>query len=141
CSKSRDDAPPSVGHGTPGRVTASHSATLRDGCGLPLARRGSRLASPPEAAAGAAGPLPEPVADRRTAGRAPGGRAGYLIRSGAVVTVDPDLGILPRGDVRVRDGQIAEVGTDLSADGDEVIDASRMIVMPGFVETHFHMWS
>jgi cytosine/adenosine deaminase-related metal-dependent hydrolase len=71
----------------------------------------------------------------------PRDRGEYLIKGGAVVSVDPEIGILPSGDVHVRDGAIVDVGEELSADGAEVIDASRMIVMPGLVETHFHMWS
>jgi cytosine/adenosine deaminase-related metal-dependent hydrolase len=58
-----------------------------------------------------------------------------------VVTVDEILGTLPRADVLVRDGRIAGVGPDLAAADAEVIDASDMIVMPGFVDTHYHMWS
>ena len=50
-------------------------------------------------------------------------------------------GVLPRGDVHVRDGRIEAVGPDLAAAGAEVIDATDMIVMPGFVDTHYHMWS
>jgi 5-methylthioadenosine/S-adenosylhomocysteine deaminase len=71
----------------------------------------------------------------------PAVRGTYLIRGGAVVTVDAALGVLPRADVLVRDGRIAGVGPDLPADGAEVIDAADMIVMPGFVDTHYHMWS
>ena len=66
-----------------------------------------------------------------------------LIRGGTVVSVDPGIGTLIGADVLVRDGRIAEVGRGLGG-GDrdaEVVDASRMIVMPGLVETHWHMWS
>ncbi len=68
-------------------------------------------------------------------------RGHYLLKGGAVVTVDPALGVLPRGDVHVRDGRIEAVGAELSAPGADTIDATDMIVMPGFVDTHYHMWS
>jgi 5-methylthioadenosine/S-adenosylhomocysteine deaminase len=69
------------------------------------------------------------------------GRGHYLIKNGAVITVDPATGVLPRGDVQVRDGRIEAVGPDLTAAGAETIDATDMIVMPGFIDTHYHMWS
>ena len=68
-------------------------------------------------------------------------RRRYLVRGGAVVTVDPALGVLPRADVLIDDGAIAGVGRDLDASGAKVVDATDMIVLPGFVNTHFHMWS
>jgi cytosine/adenosine deaminase-related metal-dependent hydrolase len=68
-------------------------------------------------------------------------RGHYLIKGGAVVTVDSALGVLPRGDVHVRDGRIEAVAPDVLAPGAETIDATDMIVMPGFVDTHYHMWS
>jgi 5-methylthioadenosine/S-adenosylhomocysteine deaminase len=64
-----------------------------------------------------------------------------LIRGGTVVTVDPALGTIAGADVLIRDGRIAEVGQVGSSPGAETIDASGMIVMPGLVETHVHMWS
>ena len=68
-----------------------------------------------------------------------------VIRGGTVVSVDPAIGTLNEADVLVRDGRIAEVGRGLGggagARDAEVVDASRMIVMPGLVETHWHMWS
>lgn len=68
-------------------------------------------------------------------------RGSYLIRNGAVITVDRATGVLPRADVLVRNGVIARIGQDLSAPGAQVIDATDMIVMPGFVNSHYHMWS
>ncbi|MGH2843079.1 MAG: amidohydrolase family protein [Solirubrobacteraceae bacterium] len=81
------------------------------------------------------------TAEDDTAGREPGDRAEYLIKGGAVVSVDPEIGIVAPADVHVRRGAIVAIGRELVADGAEVIDASRMIVMPGLIETHFHMWS
>ena len=65
-----------------------------------------------------------------------------LIKGGHVVTVDPDLGDLPVGDVLATDGVITAVGTDLrpaTADA-EVIDAVGRLVIPGLVDTHRHVW-
>lgn len=72
---------------------------------------------------------------------APVGRGAYLIKNGAVITVDPKLGVLPRADVLVRNGVIEAVGENLNGAGVETIDAEDMIVMPGFIDTHYHMWS
>jgi 5-methylthioadenosine/S-adenosylhomocysteine deaminase len=63
-----------------------------------------------------------------------------LIRNGFVVSMDPDVGDLPNGDVLVDDGKIAEIGRGLEASEVEEIDATGMIVMPGFVDTHRHTW-
>jgi 5-methylthioadenosine/S-adenosylhomocysteine deaminase len=68
-------------------------------------------------------------------------RGNYLIKNGAVITVDPTLGTLPRADIHVSNGRIEAIGPDLAVAGAETIDATDMIVMPGFVETHHHMWS
>ncbi|GHJ38482.1 amidohydrolase family protein [Streptomyces sp. TS71-3] len=63
-----------------------------------------------------------------------------LIRGGTVMTVDPHLGDIDTGDVLVEDGRISAVGKDLRADGARLIDASDMIVMPGLVDSHRHLW-
>ena len=68
-------------------------------------------------------------------------RGHYLIKNGALITVDPLRGVLPRADVHVRDGRIEAIGPDLQVAGAEIIDATDMIVMPGLVDTHHHMWS
>jgi len=72
---------------------------------------------------------------------APVARGHYLVKNGSVITVDPSRGVLPRADVQVRDGRIEAISPDLQVAGAEIIDATDMIVMPGFVDTHHHMWS
>ena len=69
-------------------------------------------------------------------------RGEHLIRGGTVVSMDPAIGIVEGGDVHVRDGAIVAVGPGpIDAPGADVIPAEDMIVMPGLIETHFHMWS
>jgi 5-methylthioadenosine/S-adenosylhomocysteine deaminase len=62
-----------------------------------------------------------------------------LLRGGHVVTVDPGLGELPKGDVLIDVDTIAEVGPEIQADA-EVVDVTGRIVIPGFVDTHRHTW-
>ena len=64
-----------------------------------------------------------------------------LITGGHVVTLDDVLGDVPGGDVRVRDGVIAEIGIGLRAGPDaEVVDAQGRLVIPGLIDTHRHVW-
>ncbi|MET2010249.1 amidohydrolase family protein [Microbacterium chocolatum] len=64
-----------------------------------------------------------------------------VLRGGIVLTMDDAHTVLPRGDVLVVDGTIADVGVDLTVpDGTFEIDATGGIVMPGMVDTHRHMW-
>ena len=67
-------------------------------------------------------------------------RGEILLRGGQVLTMDATLGDLAAGDVHIRDGAIVAVGPQLQAPGAEVIDCSDMIVLPGFVDTHWHLW-
>lgn len=64
-----------------------------------------------------------------------------LIRGGCIVTVDPKLGVLDRGDILVRDGVIAEIAGQIAApEGAQIVEASGRIIAPGFVDTHRHTW-
>jgi 5-methylthioadenosine/S-adenosylhomocysteine deaminase len=62
-----------------------------------------------------------------------------LIRGGSVVSMDPDVGDIPNADVLVEGDTIAQIGPDISADAQE-IDATGMVVIPGFIDTHRHTW-
>ena len=68
--------------------------------------------------------------------------ARTLISGALLLTMDDELGTIPRGDVLIEDARIAAVGPDLPREGDvEVVDACGHIVLPGFVDTHRHMWA
>lgn len=63
-----------------------------------------------------------------------------LIKGGTVLTLSDKVANFNQGDVLVSDGVIEDVGPGLRARDAEVIDASEAIVMPGFVDTHRHLW-
>ena len=69
------------------------------------------------------------------------GRGEILLRNGRVLTMDAALGDFERADVHLRDGLIVAVGPDLAASAADIVDASEMLVLPGFVETHWHLWT
>ena len=63
-----------------------------------------------------------------------------LITGGTVVSMDPSIGILDQGDVLIVDDRIAQIDHRIDAPDAEVIDATNMIVSPGYVDTHRHIW-
>jgi 5-methylthioadenosine/S-adenosylhomocysteine deaminase len=63
-----------------------------------------------------------------------------LIKDGIVLTLDKKVGNFHQASVLIEGAKIVAVGPEISAEGAEVIDASDMIVMPGFVDTHRHVW-
>jgi cytosine/adenosine deaminase-related metal-dependent hydrolase len=63
-----------------------------------------------------------------------------LLKGGGVVTMDPQLGDFASADVLISNGKIEAVGVGLPVTDAEVVDASDMIVMPGFVDGHRHLW-
>jgi 5-methylthioadenosine/S-adenosylhomocysteine deaminase len=64
-----------------------------------------------------------------------------LFRDATVLSMDPAIGLLDRGDVLVRGERIERVGRELAApDEAVVVDCAGGILMPGMVDTHRHMW-
>ncbi|HEY7662010.1 MAG TPA: amidohydrolase family protein [Xanthobacteraceae bacterium] len=68
-------------------------------------------------------------------------RGNVVIRGAYVMTMEADAGDIKDGDVHVSDGAIVAVGRNLDAPGATALDGAGMIVLPGLVETHWHMWN
>ncbi len=64
-----------------------------------------------------------------------------LLQNGCVISMDPAVGDFVQADVLIEGDEIKKIGPGLDAgQSDVVIDATDMIVMPGFVDAHRHMW-
>jgi cytosine/adenosine deaminase-related metal-dependent hydrolase len=62
------------------------------------------------------------------------------IQNATVITMDSVLGDLTHADLLIEGSVIKAIGSKLSAPGAQTIDASGMIVTPGFVNAHMHTW-
>lgn len=60
-----------------------------------------------------------------------------LIRGGKLV--DPAAGKSGRLDVLASDGLVVEVGDRIEAGDAQIFDASRLLVLPGFIDLHTHL--
>ena len=82
---------------------------------------------------------------RRSLGQQPAGtmseRSELLIRNAYVLTMDAAVGDIAGGDVHVRGGAIAAVGRGVTAPGAQIVDGTGMLVLPGFVETQWNIWT
>ena len=76
-----------------------------------------------ETAAGGAVDAPAPV---------------ILIRNATILTVSH--GTIEKGDILIKDGKIAAIGSNLKAPGDaQVMDASGQFISPGIIDCHSHI--
>jgi dihydroorotase len=58
-----------------------------------------------------------------------------LIKNGKLLT---ETGVEVT-DIRIEDGKIAEIGPEISADAEQIIDARGRLLAPGFVDLHVHL--
>jgi cytosine/adenosine deaminase-related metal-dependent hydrolase len=63
-----------------------------------------------------------------------------LITNGSIISMDATIGDLPRGDLLIVNGTIVDVAPAVDVRDCHVIDALGMIVMPGLVDSHRHLW-
>ena len=64
-----------------------------------------------------------------------------LIKNAIVLTEDDQIGDFDRADVLIESGAVARIAPDISAPaGAEAVEASGCIVIPGFVDSHRHLW-
>jgi len=68
-------------------------------------------------------------------------RGEFIIRGATVLTMDPKIKDLETGDVFVQDGSIVAIGPKINSAGAQIIEGRGMICMPGFVDTHWHLWT
>lgn len=78
---------------------------------------------------------------RRTLLGAPAVASGRtLIRGADLLTMDDALGEMPSADLLIEGDRIARIGRGLPATGATVIDGRGMILMPGMIDGHRHVW-
>ncbi len=64
-----------------------------------------------------------------------------LIKNAKLIcTMDDNRTKLEGGDIRIHGNSIVAVGTLEAKDNEQVIDASHHLVLPGFVNTHHHLY-
>lgn len=64
-----------------------------------------------------------------------------LFKNARIITMKGDE-VIEKGDVLVVNNRISEVGTNLTAPkGAKVMDMTGKTIVPGFVDTHAHMWA
>ena len=110
--------------------TVSRRAVVTAGAGLALALAAARSRTAEAAAA----------VQRFDAPRALDPKQRILIKGGALISMDPKVGDIARSVVLIEGRKIVAVGTDVSATGALAIDASNMILIPGFIDCHRHSW-
>lgn len=108
----------------------SRRAIVKGGTGVALAAVSAPLASSPAFAADAGKTIAQ-----RSGG--PGQRT--LLKGGAIISMDRAVGDFAKGDLLIEGKKILAVGGELNADA-QIIDASEMILIPGFVDAHRHAW-
>src|SRR5437899_5803429 len=61
-----------------------------------------------------------------------------LVRGGTVLTMNDRFDVV-EGDVSIKDGRIAAVGSNIAERHDRVVEARGGYILPGFIQTHIHV--
>jgi 5-methylthioadenosine/S-adenosylhomocysteine deaminase len=85
-------------------------------------------------------PMRAPAAAGKKEAGATRGARRILLKGGTIITMDPSLGDIVRGDVLIEGKKIIAVGGTLDVADALVLDASNGIIIPGFVDAHRHAW-
>ena len=62
--------------------------------------------------------------------------ARILIRTAMIVSADPNVGDLQRGNILADGGRIAAISGSIACEDAEIIYPSNQIANPGFIDTH-----
>jgi 5-methylthioadenosine/S-adenosylhomocysteine deaminase len=68
------------------------------------------------------------------------GKTRILLKGGTIISMDPKVGDLVKGDLLIDGKKITSIAPDIAAADAQVIDANSCIVVPGFVDCHRHSW-
>ena len=63
-----------------------------------------------------------------------------LLKGGTIVTMDPKVSDLVKGDLLIEGTKIAAIAPEINPAGAQVIEAVDTIIVPGFVDCHRHSW-
>lgn len=63
-----------------------------------------------------------------------------IIHNAHIITMNPELDIIPQGNILIENGKIRYIGGECPNDSDaEYTDAEGMFALPGFINTHTHV--
>jgi len=63
-----------------------------------------------------------------------------LITGGRIISMDTKIGRLDKGDILIEGDKILAVEAEINAPDAQIVDARKMIVMPGLIDAHLHTW-
>lgn len=63
-----------------------------------------------------------------------------LISGATILSMEPSVGDLPKGDILIEGERIAVIGPEIAAEDAERVDGAGRICVPGFVNAHMHTW-
>lgn len=61
-----------------------------------------------------------------------------LLKNAKIVTFNESNDVIENGDILIKNGKIEEIGKNISATVEKVIDCTDKLVMPGLVNSHLH---
>ncbi|OQY00465.1 MAG: N-ethylammeline chlorohydrolase [Desulfobacteraceae bacterium 4572_130] len=64
--------------------------------------------------------------------------AQLLIKNGIIITMNSAREIL-KSDILIQDNKIKEIGTNIKCFPEKEIDASNLVIIPGFIQPHIHL--
>lgn len=67
------------------------------------------------------------------------GQGDYLVQGADILPMNQDT-LLENHDLRIRQGQIVEIGKDLASEGETLIAAQGKYLVPGLIDMHVHLW-
>lgn len=62
-----------------------------------------------------------------------------LLKGARIISMKGDE-VIEKGDVLIENNRIIEVGENIEADDAQIMDMNGKTIIPGFVDTHAHMW-